>query len=61
MANERSQDKPSEVDASGSSHCSLAHVWWIFSGLECCKVCGKVKRRDGKNKPCTGAVRVGPR
>ena len=26
MANENTQDDPSEVDASGSSHCSTAHV-----------------------------------
>lgn len=41
--------------------CSMSHVWWTWNGLECCKVCGIVKRRDGKNRPCRGQVKVGPR
>ncbi len=28
---------------------------------ETCAICGYVRRRDGKNKPCPGPVRVGPR
>ncbi len=37
------------------------HEWWIWHGMECCKLCGIVKRADGKNRPCKGIVRVGPR
>ncbi len=39
------------------------HIWttdlrwtWQF-----CKVCGIVKRADGKNKPCKGPTKVGER
>ena len=39
------------------------HIWFIpdFMKVECCKICGIVKRRDGKNKPCEGKPKVGPR
>lgn len=34
------------------------HYWtWRF-GLQCCKHCGIVRRRDENNKPCPGKVRV---
>lgn len=29
--------------------------------LTCCNKCGIVKRRDGKNKPCRGVVKIGLR
>ena len=37
------------------------HEWWIWNGLECCKVCGIVRRNDGKNSPCRGATKIKPR
>jgi hypothetical protein len=39
----------------------MEHQWWIWNGLECCKVCGMVRRNDDKNKPCRGPVKVEPR
>ncbi len=41
-----------------------AHDWFTYGRLnwECCRVCGIVRRMDGKlNKPCKGPVAVGPR
>lgn len=37
------------------------HQWHDWNGLECCRVCGIVRRRDDKNTPCKGPTRVGPR
>lgn len=37
---------------------STEHEWFEWRGMTCCKKCGIVKRRDGKNKPCKGVVRV---
>ncbi len=42
---------------------SLASVdkpnqWFLYRNIECCKVCGIVRRRDEKNKPCRGPVAV---
>lgn len=39
------------------------HDWFTpeFLTFECCRKCGFIRRRDGKNKPCRGVVRVGPR
>lgn len=37
------------------------HDWFIWRGLECCRRCGIVRRADRQNKPCKGAVKVGPR
>ena len=37
------------------------HQWWIWCGLECCKICGIVRRSDDKNLPCVGTVKVGLR
>ena len=37
------------------------HIWIDRFGLTCCETCGIVQRADGKNKPCKGTVRVGPR
>ena len=37
------------------------HEWWKWFGLECCKKCGIVRRRDDANGPCKGHVKVGPR
>jgi hypothetical protein len=34
------------------------HYWMMFNNLPCCAHCGIVRRRDGKNKPCRGKVRV---
>ena len=34
-----------------------AHHWIKRFGLPCCKLCGIVRRADGKNKPCPGPVR----
>lgn len=36
----------------------MDHVWWIWQGIECCKVCGIVRRKDDKNKPCRGPVKI---
>jgi hypothetical protein len=33
-----------------------SHEWFDFNGLPCCKRCGVVKRRDGKNPPCKGVL-----
>lgn len=40
---------------------TLSHVWWIFAGMTCCRVCGIVQRRDKENRPCKGPVKVRPR
>lgn len=39
------------------------HEWFTYGRLnwECCRVCGIVRRKDGKNSPCKGPVFVGPR
>lgn len=39
------------------------HQWFTYGRLnwECCRVCGIVRRKDGKNSPCKGPVAVGPR
>lgn len=37
------------------------HDWFVpgFVRFECCRVCGMVRRKDGKpNKPCRGRVYV---
>jgi len=34
------------------------HKWWIWHGLECCEVCGIVRRADRKNSPCKGPTRI---
>lgn len=36
------------------------HEWFVpeFIGYECCRKCGIVRRRDDKNNPCRGKVRV---
>lgn len=34
------------------------HAWIKAHDLTVCKVCGVVKRKDGKNKPCKGAAQV---
>jgi len=34
------------------------HYWMMFGTLPCCAHCGIVRRRDGKNRPCRGKVRV---
>lgn len=34
------------------------HNWWQWNGLTCCKTCGIVQRRDGKNRPCKGPTKV---
>lgn len=36
------------------------HEWFKpdFIAYECCKLCGIVKRSDGKNKPCKGRVGI---
>jgi len=40
-------------------------IWFERPGpgapIQCCRSCGVVKRRDGKNNPCRGPVRVAPR
>lgn len=40
-----------------------AHDWFTYGRLqwECCRMCGIVRRRDGKNSPCKGPASVGPR
>lgn len=39
------------------------HDWFVpgFIKYECCRLCGIIRRRDGKNKPCRGPVRLGLR
>lgn len=39
----------------------IAHEWWVYRGLTCCRNCGIVQRADGKNKPCRGKVSIGLR
>lgn len=39
----------------------MSHQWHNWHGLECCRVCGIVRRRDDKNTPCKGPTRIGPR
>lgn len=39
----------------------MNHKWWIWRGIECCEVCGVVKRRDGQNLPCKGPTAIGLR
>lgn len=34
------------------------HLWFEWHGMTCCKLCGIVKRADGKNKPCKGEVKI---
>ena len=36
------------------------HEWFTPDGFtfECCRKCGIVRRRDDKNKPCPGVVKV---
>lgn len=36
------------------------HDWHERFNLTCCKVCGIVRRADGKNKPCRGPMRLRP-
>lgn len=39
----------------------MGHSWFIhpkFKPLVVCKDCGVVRRRDGRNAPCPGKVRV---
>lgn len=38
------------------------HDWYVPSGyaFPFCRVCGLVKRRDGKNKPCKGQTKLRP-
>lgn len=39
---------------------SEAHDWFIPKGIayECCRKCGIVRRRDDKNSPCKGVVKI---
>lgn len=57
MLAEPSADHSPEKDTSGE------HEWFTYGRLnwECCKVCGIVRRIDGKNSPCKGPSPVGPR
>jgi len=48
-------DKPDSQPEDGG------HDWFQFKGMTCCKLCGIIQRADGKNKPCPGIVKVGPR
>lgn len=34
------------------------HCWFDFKGMDCCTNCGTVRRRDDKNKPCRGIVKI---
>jgi hypothetical protein len=38
-----------------------AHDWSDYMGRCCCRQCGMVRRRDGKNKPCKGAAKISRR
>lgn len=37
-----------------------SHEWFRPSALsyDCCRICGIVKRADGKNRPCKGPVKI---
>lgn len=37
------------------------HLWATYRGYESCAFCGIMRRRDDKNNPCKGIVRVGLR
>lgn len=37
---------------------SNGHEWIIYSSLHCCKQCGIVRRKDDRNKPCKGPVKI---
>lgn len=33
----------------------VPHQWWNWNGLDCCRVCGTVQRKDGgKDSSCKG-------
>lgn len=36
------------------------HAWFKFKDdkFNCCAKCGIIQRKDGKNKPCPGVVKV---
>lgn len=40
------------------------HEWFypphvkMLQNIQCCKKCGIIRRKDGKNSPCRGKVRV---
>lgn len=38
------------------------HIWVFQYSQQWmnCAICGKVKRADGKNKPCNGAAQIRP-
>ncbi len=42
---------------------SETHDWFRpdFIDYDCCRKCGIVRRRDGKNRPCRGIARIGLR
>lgn len=42
----------------GKANYKAQHQWHTFLGLVCCKLCGVVKREDGKNRPCKGIVKM---
>ena len=37
------------------------HAWHPCDDWQTCKVCGMVKRSDGKDRPCRGKVAIGLR
>jgi 6-pyruvoyltetrahydropterin/6-carboxytetrahydropterin synthase len=45
-------------------HKENGHLWVLYEGgppYPVCFTCGVVRRKDGKNPPCKGPVKVGPR
>lgn len=39
-------------------HIWIQHTSAAYANFETCKVCGTVKRRDGKNAPCNGPAKL---
>ena len=48
----------SERNMSRAPRAPGKHDWWVWRGMTCCKKCGIIRRRDGKNKACRGVVKV---
>lgn len=52
-------DGPASEDFSDpGSPGDATHDWFHYMTFECCRKCGIVRRRDRKNKPCPGPVRL---
>lgn len=50
-----------KVEAVKKLYSYMPHTWWVWGvkKLECCKVCGIVRRKDGRpDSSCKGPVSV---